>query len=136
MSRKPFARPAHAEEGLTDWTDPLAVGPAEDPDLEALRQTYLPETVLAYISCLHFMGTSLVRDNLLECMELAAQIAEPDSDVAREFVRAGRMKELVESFASCSKALAIWNSEKKGSPAASKKLRESGWSRELWSVHP
>ncbi|KAK2069652.1 hypothetical protein P8C59_004209 [Phyllachora maydis] len=108
----------------------------KDPDLEALRQTYLPETVLAYISCLHFMGTSLVRDNLLECMELAAQIAEPDSDVAREFVRAGRMKELVESFASCSKALAIWNSEKKGSPAASKKLRESGWSRELWSVHP
>jgi nuclear pore complex protein Nup107 len=98
-----------------------------DKDFQELRTAYIPETVLAYISCLHFAGTSLSRDNLLECMELAAVIAEKDSDVAREFLRCGRMKELVEAFASCSKALAIWTSDKKGSQTNSKKIREMGW---------
>jgi nuclear pore complex protein Nup107 len=126
-----------------------------DKDFQLLRDAYIPETVLAYISCLHFAGTSLSRDNLLECMELAAVIAEKDSDVAREFLKCGRMKELVESFASCSKALAIWTSDKKGSQTNSKKIREMGWyvfsarpvclssqcsppyrSRELWSIKP
>ncbi|KAH6845185.1 107-domain-containing protein [Chaetomium sp. MPI-CAGE-AT-0009] len=107
-----------------------------DKDFQELRDAYIPETVLAYISCLHFAGTSLSRDNLLECMELAAVIAEKDSDVAREFLRCGRMKELVEAFASCSKALAIWTSDKKGPQTNSKKIREMGWSRELWSIKP
>ncbi len=78
----------------------------------------------------------LSRDYLLECMELAAVIADKDSDVASEFIKCGRMKELLEAFASCSKALAIWTSEKKGSQTNSKKLKEKGWSRELWSVKP
>jgi nuclear pore complex protein Nup107 len=75
---------------------------------------------------------------LLECMELAAVIAEKGSDVAHEFLKSGRMKELVEAFASCSKALAIWTSDtKKGSKTTdSKKMRELGWSRELWSIKP
>jgi nuclear pore complex protein Nup107 len=98
-----------------------------DKDFQQLREAYIPETVLAYISCLHFAGTSLSRDNLLECMELAAVIAEKGSDVAQEFLRCGRMKELVEAFASCSKALAIWTSDKKASQANSKKIREMGW---------
>lgn len=98
---------------------------------------YIPETVLAFISCLHFAGTSLSRDNLLECMDLAAVIAEKNSDVAAEFLKAGRMKELVEAFASCSKALAIWTSDnKKGSQTNSKRFKELGWSRELWSIKP
>ena len=102
----------------------------------ALREAYIPETVLAYISCLHFAGTSLSRDSLLECMELSAVVAEKDSDVCYEFKKAGRLKELFESFTSCSKALAIWNSDaKKGHHNTnSKKMRELGWSRELWSI--
>jgi nuclear pore complex protein Nup107 len=73
----------------------------------------------------------------MECMELAAEIADKDSDVVSLFVRAGRMKELLEGFASASKALAIWTGEKKGSSqATTKKNRELGWSRELWSVKP
>ncbi|KAL2158572.1 hypothetical protein VTH06DRAFT_4339 [Thermothelomyces fergusii] len=118
---------------LKNW---LLVSNEVDKDFQELREAYIPETVLAYISCLHFAGTSLSRDNLLECMELAALIAEKDSDVAKEFLRCGRMKELVEAFASCSKALAIWTSDKKGSQTNSKKIRELGWSRELWSVKP
>ncbi|KAK4128252.1 hypothetical protein N657DRAFT_638684 [Parathielavia appendiculata] len=118
---------------LKNW---LLVSNEVDKDFQELRAAYIPETVLAYISCLHFAGTSLSRDNLLECMELAAVIAEKGSDVAQEFLRCGRMKELVEAFASCSKALAIWTSDKKGSQASSKKIREMGWSRELWSIKP
>ncbi|KAL2018947.1 hypothetical protein VTK56DRAFT_10241 [Thermocarpiscus australiensis] len=118
---------------LKNW---LLVSNEVDKEFQELREAYLPETVLAYISCLHFAGTTLSRDNLLECMELAAVIAEKGSDVAQEFLRCGRMKELVEAFASCSKALAIWTSEKKGSQTNSKKIREMGWSRELWSVKP
>ncbi|KAK4154029.1 nuclear pore protein 84/107 [Chaetomidium leptoderma] len=118
---------------LKNW---LLVSNEVDKDFQELRDAYIPETVLAYISCLHFAGTSLSRDNLLECMELAAVIAEKGSDVAQQFLRCGRMKELVEAFASSSKALAIWTSDKKGSQTNSKKIREMGWSRELWSIKP
>ncbi|KAM5356291.1 hypothetical protein ACJ41O_002937 [Fusarium nematophilum] len=119
---------------LSNW---LLVGIEEgDDELQELRQAYLPETILAYISALHFAGTGLSRDNLLECMELAAIIAERSSDLSTSFVAAGRMKELVEGFAACSKALAISTSEKRTAGSSSKKLREMGWSRDLWSVKP
>ena len=55
---------------------------ADDADLQHLRDTYLPETIMAYISTLHFAGMCLSRDNLFECMELAAVIAG-DGNVAR-----------------------------------------------------
>lgn len=106
----------------------------EDDDLQYLRDAYLPETVLGYVSVLHFAGTCLSRDNLLECMELAALIAEKDSDVALTLMKSGRMEEMVEGFANCSKALAISVTDKKGAGGSSKKMREMGWSRDLWSV--
>ncbi|KAH7160164.1 nuclear pore protein 84/107 [Dactylonectria estremocensis] len=105
-----------------------------DAELRELRQAYLPETILAYISALHFAGTGLSRDNLLECMELAAIIAERSSKISPVFVEAGRMKELLEVFAACSKALAISTGEKRATGSGNKKLREMGWSRDLWSV--
>ncbi|KAK8082904.1 Nucleoporin NUP84 [Apiospora saccharicola] len=108
---------------------------ADEEDFEILRDMYLPETVLGYVSVLHFAGTNLSRENLLECMELAATIAEKDSDIASVLMRSGRMKELVEGFANSSKALAVSATDKKGGVgASSKKMRELGWSRELWSV--
>ncbi|OLN94224.1 Nucleoporin NUP84 [Colletotrichum chlorophyti] len=106
----------------------------DDSELNVLRDTYLPETLLAYVSTLHFAGTTLTRDNFLECMELAATIAEKNSDIAACFKKAGRIKELVEAFAAISKALAITSGEKKAVGSSSKKLREMGWSRDLWSV--
>ncbi|KAF9767923.1 hypothetical protein IL306_014863, partial [Fusarium sp. DS 682] len=102
-----------------------------DQELQDLRQAYLPETILAYVATLHFAGTGLSRDNLLECMELASIIAERDSDLSTAFVEAGRMKELVEVFAASSKALAISTGEKRTASTGSKKLREIGWSRDL-----
>lgn len=105
-------------------------------DVDDLRQAYIPETVLAYISSLHFAGSFVSRDYLMECMDLAASIAGRNGDITDEFITAGRMKELVEAFASASKALAISTSEKGGRDSITKKNREVGWSRELWTVKP
>ena len=105
------------------------------PDYATLRKMYLPEVILGYATTLQFAGTTTSRDYLLECMELSSVIADPDLDLASLFEEAGRIEELLSSFASASKALAIWTSDvKKGPGASSKKLRELGWSRELWSI--
>ncbi|KAI1325254.1 nuclear pore protein 84/107 [Xylariaceae sp. FL0255] len=116
---------------LSNW---LLESAQEDEEFTYLRDAYLPEAIIGYVSVLHFAGTSLSRDNLLECMELASVIAKKDADIAAVLMKAGRMKEIVEGFANCSKALAISGSEKKGPGASSKKMRENGWTRELWSV--
>ncbi|KEY71615.1 hypothetical protein S7711_08084 [Stachybotrys chartarum IBT 7711] len=106
-----------------------------DKELERLRKLYLTETVLAYVSTLHFAGARGSRDHLLECMDLAAVVAERNSDLAQSFVEAKRMKELVEAFAGVSKALATAAPDKKSGALGSKKLREMGWSRDIWSVN-
>ncbi|OTB03049.1 hypothetical protein M426DRAFT_322079 [Hypoxylon sp. CI-4A] len=125
---KNFVRPI-----LNNW---LLESVEEDEDFTFLRDAYLPETVIGYVSVLHFAGTTLTRDNLLECMELASVIAKKDADVATVIMKAGRMKELVEGFANCSKALAIISEDKKASGGINSKrmMREHGWSKELWSV--
>uniref|UniRef100_A0A0B7KDA5 Nuclear pore complex protein n=2 Tax=Bionectria ochroleuca TaxID=29856 RepID=A0A0B7KDA5_BIOOC len=117
---------------LKNWL--LAGIQSGDGELNDLRQVYLPETVLAYVSALHIAGTSLSRDWLLECMQLAAVVAERDSDLEGTFIKAKRVKELLEAFAACSKALAITTGDKRAASQGSKKLREMGWSRDLWSV--
>ncbi|KAI5862674.1 nuclear pore protein 84/107 [Durotheca rogersii] len=117
---------------LGHWLLESAEGDVED--FTYLRDAYLPETIIGYVSVLHFAGTTLTRDNLLECMELASVIAKKDSDVAPVLMRSGRMKELVEGFANCSKALAVNSNDKKGPGGSSKRMREMGWTRELWSV--
>ncbi|KAI1482493.1 hypothetical protein K445DRAFT_313364 [Daldinia sp. EC12] len=125
---KSFMRPI-----LNNW---LMETVEEDEDFTYLRDAYLPETIIGYVSVLHFAGTTLTRDNLLECMELASVIAKKDADVAAVIMKAGRMKELVEGFANCSKALAISSSDKKGAGGINSKrmMRERGWTKELWSV--
>ncbi|KUI60439.1 Nucleoporin NUP84 [Cytospora mali] len=109
----------------------------KDEEFTQLRNAYLPETIIAYVAALQYTGSTLTRDNMLEAMELAATIAGKDSDIAALFVKTGRMKELVEAFASCSKALAINSVDhKKGTHTSTKKMREMGWSKELWAVKP
>ncbi|XP_044714800.1 nuclear pore protein [Hirsutella rhossiliensis] len=105
-----------------------------DKELRELRQVYLPEAILAFVSGLHYAGNGLSRDNLLECMELAGTVAERESNLATAFVEAKRMRELVEAFTACSKALATAKGNKGATGSSSKKLRETGWSRDLWTV--
>ena len=106
----------------------------DQPQLALLREAYLPETILAYISLLQFAGGILSRDFLMQCMELSADIAAEDSDLLVLFQKTGRMQELVDAFALASKALLIMTSEKKGTSSKSKKLRVKGWSQELWNI--
>lgn len=108
---------------------------AEEPEFKLLREAYLPEIILAYNSILRYSGLLVTRDHLLECMELSTVISAEGSDVVDLFVRKGRMKELVESFADASLALLLANANAKGKTGtSSKKLRTLGWSRELWDV--
>jgi len=93
---------------------------------------YLPETVLAHISALHFAGTTLSRDYLLECMELACSISDGTSNVGQTFLKCNRMDELIEAFASCSKALAVISSETRSTQPNTRKIRETGWSLDIW----
>lgn len=109
-------------------------GTGGDKELSELRQVYLPEAILAFVSGLHYAGNRLSRDNLLECMELAGIVAERESNLAAAFVEARRMRELVEAFTACSKALATAKGNKGAAGSSSKKLRETGWSRDLWTV--
>ena len=113
-------------------TDPCN---AEEPEFKLLREAYLPEIILAYDSILHFSGIALSRDNFLECMELSTIIAAEDSDLADMFVKKGRMKELVAAFADNSRALLQANTPGKSrTGTTSKKLRNLGWTRELWDI--
>lgn len=127
-------------EGTSSWFNLSIVAQfanqetAGDEELGELRQAYLPETMLAFVSGLHYAGTGLSRDNLLECMDLAGLVAQRNSELAKVFVKAGRMTELVEAFAAASKALAIATGEKRATGSGSKKMREMGWSRDLWAV--
>lgn len=106
----------------------------EQAEFKLLREAYLPETILAYITTLHFAGSLLTRDLLMECLDLSATMAAEDSDLLDLFVKTGRMQELVEAFALTSKALLVVTSGKSRSGAGSKKLRARGWTPELWSV--
>jgi len=109
----------------------------EEPEFILLRETYLPEIILAYDSVLHFAGFVLSRDNFLECMDLSAIIAAEDSELADLFLRKGRMRELVAAFAENSRALLSANMPGKGRTGNnSKKLRTLGWTRELWNIKP
>jgi nuclear pore complex protein Nup107 len=67
-------------------------------------------------------------------MELASLVAERESDLETCFVQAKRVRELLEAFTLSSKALAVATGEKRATGTGSKKLREMGWSRDLWSV--
>lgn len=102
-------------------------------ELQDLRDVYLPETLLAYITTLQFAGLHLSRDFLLECMEFSTLVADEDSDLLKLFMKNGRLQELVELLAFASKNLLLVTSQK-GSTSRSKKLRSKGWTHELWTV--
>jgi nuclear pore complex protein Nup107 len=83
---------------------------------------------------MQFGGSALTRDFLMECMDLAALVADEDSDLLGLFMKTGRMQELVEAFAAASKSLLLITSAKQGPASRSKKLRTKGWSQELWNI--
>ena len=71
---------------------------SEERILNIIRNHYVPECILGYNSALYFAGHALTRKYLVECMNLAQEVAQ-NSMLTDAFIAAGRMRELVNAFA-------------------------------------
>lgn len=107
-----------------------------EEEFQLLREAYLPQVILAYISIMRFAGGALSRKYLMECMELSALLAEEGSDLLDLFVKTGQMQDLMNKLAGASKDLLILSSTRPSTASRGKKMRMKGWTHELWSVKP
>jgi len=114
-----------------DW---LKTSQEEEPEFQLIREAYLPEIILAFNNILHLSGAILSRDNLLESINLSTIIAADDTDLAEIFVKKHRIEELVQAFAYDSIALLEATGPGRGKKGTSKKLKELGWTREIWEI--
>ncbi|KAI9732472.1 MAG: Nucleoporin nup84 [Claussenomyces sp. TS43310] len=112
----------------------LTTSQEDEPQFQLIREAYLPEVILAFDNILHLSGAILSRDNLLESINLSTIIAAEDSDLADMFVKKGRMEELVQTFAEDSTALLEATGPGRGKKGTSKKLKELGWTRDIWDI--
>ena len=101
---------------------------AEAIPLTNIRNHYLPECVLAYNSVLHFAGHIISRTWLVECMNLAQEVATNEM-LTDAFVQSSRMKELIASFAMSSQALLHANEQGGRKGKRDERL-------EIWQVKP
>lgn len=106
----------------------------EAADFTHIRRAYLPEIIIAYNAVLYTAGTILTRDALLESMDLSVVVAKEENGLADCLVRAGRMRELVASFAQSSKAMLLLKAQstKQWKP---RKDRE-GKDPSIWEIGP
>ena len=116
-----------------------ALDPITDqmPDNEAtefrhIREACLPEVVLAYSIILNHSGYHVSRDCFLKCMDLAASVAAEGSDLAPCFVAAGRMADLVDSFALTSRSMI--QAVERGTGGKTRKV--DGANLDLWITKP
>lgn len=92
--------------------------------LESIRNAYLPEIILAYNDVLHYAGHAITRECLLDSLDLATKVAS-DDNVSKTILHAGRMTELVDSFAKVSLSILLSNEISKSGKTGSKKPRRS-----------
>jgi nuclear pore complex protein Nup107 len=110
----------HAYEGVETCMAPLLQGDfLSYPDEEdkptsssqvpfaAVRDLYLPEALIAYNTVLHSAGYLITRESLLKSMDLSVAIAQEENSLTGPLVRAGRMRELVRSFALSARAMLV-----------------------------
>ncbi|KAL2829560.1 107-domain-containing protein [Aspergillus pseudoustus] len=93
----------HIDAVLYDWLV-SAQDEAELADLEEIRSTYIPELFLDYHSALYYSAHVISSDILVQCMNLAMQVAENEF-LTRSFVASRRMAELMDALALSSKAM-------------------------------
>lgn len=91
----------------------------------------MPEVVLAYAEVLNVSARSSSRDYYLKSMDLAAMIAAEGSDLADCFMAAGRMAELVTTFAYASRGVIA--ADEKGSKVGKSRRKLDGRSLDIWS---
>lgn len=105
-----------------------------DEIFAGLRDLYLPEALIAYNTVLHSAGYLITRDSLLKSMDLSVAVAREENRLTGPLVRAGRMRELVKSFALSAKAMLVL----KGlghKPWRTKRDRE-GKDPGIWEIGP
>lgn len=119
-------------------------GALEDKDnasliFARLRDLYLPEALIAYNTVLHSAGYLITRESLLKSMDLSVAIARDSSDPAHEsltgpLVRAGRMRELVKSFALSARAMLVLKGlgHKPWRPRRDREGKDPG----IWEIGP
>lgn len=114
----------------------------EDRDLSLIRQVYLPEVVLAYVSVCHFAGTFLSREHLTKALDVASLVANNENKELREaFTSLGKMEELVKALTVVSKQLLRQNEgfvktggQKKKTDGMSRKRGWDGRTIDIWDV--
>lgn len=104
---------------------------AEAADLATIRTLYLPEIVLAYNTVLCAAAHMISRDELLTSMDLSTLLADDRLGLGAAFVRAGRVRELVKSFAQVSKVMLKLGEVGK---ARKEKKSRAGRSLALWEI--
>lgn len=122
--------------GDTDEAELQEVRREELDGLEKLRQAYLPEMILAYLSALHAGGEWLTREVLLDALELSNRIAG-SAELTQCFTATGRMRELLEAFALCGKKLLLVNERKRrGKKAGHEKRLQRGRTFAIFESRP
>lgn len=106
----------------------------EAEEFEQIRIACIPEVILAYNTVLNYSGFRISRDILLRCMDLASLVAAEDSDLTASFMAAGRMPELVESFALSSRNMI--QAEERGSRSGKSRKKPNGERLDLWIIKP
>ena len=101
---------------------------AEAHEFKQIRLACLPELVLAYNSILNYSCYFAGRDILKTSMDLAALIAEEGSNLAACLMEAGRMPELMDSFAIVAKSMIQAEAKRPGEKT------KDGKTLGLWSI--
>lgn len=99
-----------------------AIDEEEAADLNLIRTWYFPEIILAYNAVHHAAGYMISRENLIKSMDLSVIIADDRFNLSEPFMAAGRMRELVDSFACTSRSMLVLKAE--GKKWSNKKGRE------------
>lgn len=135
----PPSRLKSAKAEMDDAMAPLLAGILRNPideeeaeDLQHIRRTYLPEVIIAYNTALYTAGPTISRDSYIESMDLSVAIADETNDLAECFVQAGRMRELVTSFAQTSKLMLVMKGN--GRSRKGNLMEKTGKDRGIWEI--
>jgi len=121
------------DESFLLYADEIAADP-DDDTFTSLRDLYLPEALLAYNTVLHCAGYLITRDSLLKSMDLSVAVAKEENQLAGPLLRAGRMRELVKSFAFSARSMLVLKG--KGHKPWRTKRDRAGKEPGIWEIGP
>ncbi|EPQ65661.1 Bgt-1967 [Blumeria graminis f. sp. tritici] len=105
-------------------------------ELKLIREAYLPEALLAYVTVMQNAGLNLNREFLLVAMEVSSILADDDSDTLDLFVKTNRLQDMIDNLARVCKSLVISSSGEQKHASRTKRMKRRGWNIESWDVKP